>query len=46
MITDSPRTNPYISAEERHYIASSLGEGDEEVTKKVCTLFCFQAYQS
>ena len=44
MITDSPRTNPYISDEERNYIASSLGEGDE-VTKKVCTLFCFQVYQ-
>jgi len=34
MITDSPQTNPYISDEERDYIASSLGVGDEEVTKK------------
>jgi hypothetical protein len=44
-MTDSPQTNPYISDEERDYIASSLGQGDEDVTKKVCTLFCFQAQQ-
>jgi hypothetical protein len=34
-MTDSPRTNPYISDEERDYIASSLGEDKDEVTQKV-----------
>jgi hypothetical protein len=45
MMTDSPRTNSYISDEERDYIASSLGEGNEEVAKKVRTLSCFQVHQ-
>ncbi|XP_021922345.1 putative inorganic phosphate cotransporter isoform X1 [Zootermopsis nevadensis] len=34
LMTDSPRTNPYISDEERDYITSSLGEDKEEVTPK------------
>ncbi|PNF27742.1 hypothetical protein B7P43_G12798 [Cryptotermes secundus] len=34
LMTDSPRINPYISEEERDYIASSLGEDKEEVTQK------------
>lgn len=45
IMTDSPLTNPYISDEERDYIASSLGQGDEEITQKVCALFCFHAYK-
>lgn len=43
LMTDSPRINPYISEEERDYIASSLGEDNEEVTRKVNAIFCFQA---
>jgi ACS family sodium-dependent inorganic phosphate cotransporter len=43
LMTDSPRTNPYISDEERDYIVSSLGEDKEEVTQKVNTIFFFQA---
>jgi hypothetical protein len=44
-MTDNPQTNPYISDEERDYIASSLGEDKEEVTQKVTFIFCFQAQQ-
>lgn len=43
LMTDSPRLNPYISEEERDYIASSLGEDKEEVTRKVNAIFRFQA---
>jgi MFS family permease len=43
LMTDSPRTNPYISEEERDYIASSLGEDKEVVTQEVNAIFFFQA---
>jgi hypothetical protein len=44
-MTDSPRTNPYISDEERDYITSSVGEDKEDVTQKVNILYCFPAQQ-
>ncbi|PSN46832.1 Sialin [Blattella germanica] len=35
LITDSPHNHPFISEEERHHIASSLGEGHNENSHKM-----------